>query len=61
MQQETEAWRGAMSAVLQRGVQSGSATKASAEENPPGTPPTTGEEAMENETAETEVRTGGFS
>lgn len=45
----------------QRGVQTGTAMKATGEENPPGTPPTTGEEAMENETAETGVRKGAFN
>lgn len=43
----------------QRGVQT--AMKATGEENPPGTPPTTGEAAMENETAETEVRKGALN
>lgn len=57
MQHENEVWRGAMIAVLQkeaqRGVQTGTVMRATGEENPPGTPPMTGEEAMENETVET--------
>lgn len=49
-----------MIAAPQKGVQTGTAMKATGEENPPGTPPTTGEAAMENESAETEVRKWAF-
>lgn len=46
-----------MIAVLQkeaqRGVQTGTVMRATGEENPPGTPPMTGEEVMVNETVET--------
>lgn len=37
----------------QRGVQTGTVMRATGEENPPGTPPMTGEEATESETVET--------
>lgn len=56
MQRESEVWRGAMIAAPRRGVQTGTAMKATGEESPPGTPPMTGEAVMENETAETEVK-----
>lgn len=49
-----------MIAAPQKGVQTGTATKATGEENPPGTPPMTGEVVTENETAETEVRKWAF-
>lgn len=60
VQRESEVWRGAMIAAPQKGVQTGTATKATGEENPPGTPPMTGEVVTENETAETEVRKWAF-
>lgn len=64
-QRETEVWREATTAAPQKeartGVRTGTATKATGEENLPGTPPTTGEEAMGSETAETEVRRGAFN
>lgn len=63
MQLEIEVWRGATIEVPQKEAQRGvqTAMKVTGEENPPGTPPTTGEEAMENETAETDVRKGAFN
>lgn len=65
VQRETEVWRGATIAAPQKeaqtGVQTGTATKATGEENPPATPPTTGEAAMGSETAETEVSKGAFN
>lgn len=67
VQRGNEVWRRATIAAplneAQRGVQTGTGMRVTGEENHPETPPMTGEEATENETAErteTEVRKGAL-